>query len=180
MDILLGLGGAVMSTQEYMKKVVEDVSEDEDFKSGSWVRATDYVNANGGTASGCLGDIKNFLNNGKLDQVVAIVKSCSRMYIIVSESAQDRDVGLEGSGFRNFAKKESMRKAFQDMMHGLGEVNPTYAYYNGSCTSKDNKDPSWEYKVQDKDELRKHLQALKLLEDFISVVFCNLIGTFVR
>ncbi|GJX77918.1 probable transmembrane ascorbate ferrireductase 4 [Tanacetum coccineum] len=29
-----------MSTQDYMKKVVEDVGEDEDFKSGSWVNAT--------------------------------------------------------------------------------------------------------------------------------------------
>ncbi|GJU25138.1 anticodon-binding aminoacyl-tRNA synthetase, class 1a [Tanacetum coccineum] len=77
MDILLGLDGAVMSTQEYMKKVVEDVSEDDDFKSGSLVSATDYVNANGGTVSGCLGDIKNFWKNKKLDQVVAIVKSCS-------------------------------------------------------------------------------------------------------
>ncbi|GJW24929.1 GPCR kinase [Tanacetum coccineum] len=66
-----------MSTQEYMKKVVEDVGEEEDFKSESWVSATDYVNANGGIVSGCLGDVKNFLNNGKLDQVVAIVKSCS-------------------------------------------------------------------------------------------------------
>ncbi|GKC97741.1 hypothetical protein Tco_1168016 [Tanacetum coccineum] len=47
-DILLGWDGAVKSTQEYMKKVVEDV-----------------------------GDIKNFLNNEKLDQVVAIIKSCS-------------------------------------------------------------------------------------------------------
>ncbi|GKC86912.1 nucleolar protein 56-like protein, partial [Tanacetum coccineum] len=72
-DILLGLDGAVMSTQEYMKKVVED----EDFKSESWVSATDYVNVNGGTVSRCLGDIKNFLKNEKLDQVVAIVKSCS-------------------------------------------------------------------------------------------------------
>ncbi|GJV55603.1 GPCR kinase [Tanacetum coccineum] len=60
-----------------MKKVVEDVGEDEDFKRGSWVSATDYVNANGGVVSGCLGDIKNFLNNEKLDQVVAIIKSCS-------------------------------------------------------------------------------------------------------
>ncbi|GKC64599.1 hypothetical protein Tco_1097197 [Tanacetum coccineum] len=77
MHILLGWEGVVMSTQEYMKKVVEDVGEDEDFKSGSWVNATDYVNANGGIVSGCLGDIKNFLNNEKLDQVVAIVKSCS-------------------------------------------------------------------------------------------------------
>ncbi|GKD97888.1 hypothetical protein Tco_1381785 [Tanacetum coccineum] len=57
--------------------VVEDVGEDEDFKSGPWVRTTDYVNANGGIGSGCLGDIKNFLNNEKLDQVVAIIKSCS-------------------------------------------------------------------------------------------------------
>ncbi|GJU23504.1 zf-CCHC domain-containing protein [Tanacetum coccineum] len=74
---ILGLDGALMSTQEYMQKVVEDVGEDEDFNSGAWVSATNYVNANGGTVTGCLGDIKNFLKNGKLDQVVAIVKSCS-------------------------------------------------------------------------------------------------------
>ncbi|GJW68823.1 zf-CCHC domain-containing protein [Tanacetum coccineum] len=76
-DILLGLDGAVMSTQEYMKKVVKDMGDDGDFKSGSWVSATDYVNANGGIVRGCLRDINNFLKNGKLDQVVAIVKSCS-------------------------------------------------------------------------------------------------------
>ncbi|GJZ93138.1 hypothetical protein Tco_1116154 [Tanacetum coccineum] len=70
-------GDSVLSTQEYMKKVVEDVGDDEDFKIGSWVNATDYVNANGGIVSGCLGDIKKFLNKEKLDQVVAIVKSCS-------------------------------------------------------------------------------------------------------
>ncbi|GKA51936.1 hypothetical protein Tco_0745132 [Tanacetum coccineum] len=58
-------------------KVVEDVGEDDDFKSGSWVSVTNYVNANGGTITGCLGDIKNFLKNRKLKQVVAIVKSCS-------------------------------------------------------------------------------------------------------
>ncbi|GKA67286.1 hypothetical protein Tco_0767094 [Tanacetum coccineum] len=83
-DTLLDLDGAIMSTQEYIKKVVEDVGEDEDFKSGSWVSATDYVNANGGTMSGCLGDIKNFLKNGKLDQVVEIVKSCSPNVITVA------------------------------------------------------------------------------------------------
>ncbi|GKE56579.1 15-cis-phytoene desaturase, chloroplastic/chromoplastic, partial [Tanacetum coccineum] len=42
--------GALISTQEYMQKVVEDVDEDADFNSGAW---------------------------GKLKQVVAIVKSCS-------------------------------------------------------------------------------------------------------
>ncbi|GJU00646.1 zf-CCHC domain-containing protein [Tanacetum coccineum] len=72
---ILDSDGALMSTQEYMQMVVEDVGEDDNFKSGLWVSATNYVNANGGTR--CLGDIKNFLKNGKLDHVVVIVKSCS-------------------------------------------------------------------------------------------------------
>ncbi|GKB61598.1 transposase, MuDR, MULE transposase domain protein [Tanacetum coccineum] len=76
-DILLSWDEAAMSTQEYMKKVVEDVDEDDDFKSESWISASDYVNVNGGTVSGCLGDIDNNLKKWKLDQVVAIVKSCS-------------------------------------------------------------------------------------------------------
>nr|GEZ67632.1 hypothetical protein [Tanacetum cinerariifolium] len=37
----------------------------------------------------------------------------------IRESAQDRDAGLGGSRFRNFTKKESMKKAFQDMLYGL-------------------------------------------------------------
>ncbi|GKE03872.1 ribonuclease H-like domain-containing protein [Tanacetum coccineum] len=77
-DIQDGGEECVMSTKEFIKKVIEDVSEDEDFKRGSWVSAIEYVNANGGgIVSGCLGDIKNFLKNGKLDQVVVIVKSCT-------------------------------------------------------------------------------------------------------
>ncbi|GKC41038.1 zinc finger, CCHC-type containing protein, partial [Tanacetum coccineum] len=67
----------LMATQEYMQKVVEDVGEDADFNSVAWVSATNYVNAFGGTITRCLGDIENFLKKGKLEQVVAIVKSCS-------------------------------------------------------------------------------------------------------
>ncbi|GJR15562.1 transposase, MuDR, MULE transposase domain protein [Tanacetum coccineum] len=74
---ILDPDGALMSTQEYMQKVVEDVGEDADFNSGAWVSATNYVNAFGGTVTVCLGDIDNFLKKGKLEQVVAIVKSCS-------------------------------------------------------------------------------------------------------
>ncbi|GJS45460.1 hypothetical protein Tco_0595581 [Tanacetum coccineum] len=68
---------ALMSTQKYMQKVVEDVGEDDDFKSGAWVSATNYVTATGGTVTGCLEDIENNLKKGKLDQVVLIVMSCS-------------------------------------------------------------------------------------------------------
>ncbi|GJW66311.1 hypothetical protein Tco_0120735 [Tanacetum coccineum] len=36
-----------------------------------------------------------------------------------------------------------MKKAFQDMLHEIEEVNPTHAYYNDSRISKDTEDPSW-------------------------------------
>nr|GEU82184.1 hypothetical protein [Tanacetum cinerariifolium] len=65
---------ALMSTQPYMEKVVEDVGDDDDFKSAAWVNATNYVNAFGGT---CLGDVDDFLKKGKLKQIVGIVRSCS-------------------------------------------------------------------------------------------------------
>nr|GFB42819.1 hypothetical protein [Tanacetum cinerariifolium]GFB42886.1 hypothetical protein [Tanacetum cinerariifolium] len=73
---ILDPDGALMSTQEYMQKVVEDVGEDVDFNGGAWVSATNYIIAFGGTVTGCLGGIDNFLKKGKLEQVVAIVKSC--------------------------------------------------------------------------------------------------------
>ncbi|GJV49017.1 hypothetical protein Tco_1439229 [Tanacetum coccineum] len=60
-----------------------------------------------------------------------------------------------------------MKKAFQDMLHGLGEVNPVHAYYNGSCTSKDNEDPSWSTSFK----TRRTQKTSSALEDFISVVF---------
>ncbi|GJZ20187.1 hypothetical protein Tco_0556777 [Tanacetum coccineum] len=72
---ILDPDGALMSTQEYMQKVVEDVGEDADFNSRAWVSATNYVNAFCGTVIGYLEDIDNFLKKGKFEQVVAIVKS---------------------------------------------------------------------------------------------------------
>nr|GEZ69692.1 hypothetical protein [Tanacetum cinerariifolium] len=52
MDTLIGRDEDRMSTQQYMKELVEDVGEDEDFKSAPWVSATDYANANGGIIMG--------------------------------------------------------------------------------------------------------------------------------
>nr|GEY95313.1 hypothetical protein [Tanacetum cinerariifolium] len=74
---ILDINGDLMSTQQYMDKIVEDIGDDDDFKSAAWVSATNCVNTFGGTVTGCLGDVDNFLKNGKLEQVVGIVKSCS-------------------------------------------------------------------------------------------------------
>nr|GEX91019.1 hypothetical protein [Tanacetum cinerariifolium] len=89
-DILLGLDGAVMSTQGYMKKVVKD----EVFKSRAWVSATDYVNANGGTVSGCLGVIKNFL---KMRNLTKFFSPKSSMRNVVKVFRKDTVPG-SGSG----------------------------------------------------------------------------------
>ncbi|GJZ93956.1 ataxia telangiectasia mutated family protein [Tanacetum coccineum] len=48
-----------------------------------------------------------------------------------------------------------------------GEVNPTHAYYNGSCTSKDTEDSSWSTSFK----TRRTQKTSSALEDFICVVF---------
>ncbi|GJS57970.1 hypothetical protein Tco_0652754 [Tanacetum coccineum] len=83
-DLLLTLfdtqeGGeeSVMSTQEYIRKVIEDVGEDDDFTHPPWLSTIDYVNVDGGIVTGCFGDVKKFLKNGILKKVVVVIKSCT-------------------------------------------------------------------------------------------------------
>nr|GEV48293.1 hypothetical protein [Tanacetum cinerariifolium] len=109
---------SVLSTQEYMKQVVEDVGEDEDFNSGSWVGATEYVKANGGIVSGCIGDIKTFLKNGKLEQVVAIIKSCSSnalgdLKVIV------KDLSAMRSGLQLFKAQYALCSILNDSLYDM-------------------------------------------------------------
>ncbi|GJR51676.1 hypothetical protein Tco_1402197 [Tanacetum coccineum] len=68
---------SIMSTLEYIRKVIEDVGEDDDFTRVSWLSMLDYVNVDGGIVTGYFGDAKKFLKNGKLEKVVAVIKSCT-------------------------------------------------------------------------------------------------------
>ncbi|GJU10892.1 hypothetical protein Tco_1133288 [Tanacetum coccineum] len=68
---------SVMSTQEYIRKVIEDVGADDDFTRALWLSAIDYVNVDGGIVTGCFRDVKKCLKNGKLEKVVAVIKSCT-------------------------------------------------------------------------------------------------------
>ncbi|GKF45851.1 hypothetical protein Tco_0135653, partial [Tanacetum coccineum] len=68
---------SVMFTQEYIRKVIEEVGEDDDFTCASWLSATVYVNVDGRIATGYFGDVKKFLKNGKLEQIVVVIKSCT-------------------------------------------------------------------------------------------------------
>ncbi|GJW21808.1 reverse transcriptase domain-containing protein [Tanacetum coccineum] len=72
-----------------------------------------------------------------------------------------------------------MKKAFQDMLHGLGEVNPTHAYYNGSRTSKDNEDPGWNTSFKTR-RTQKTTSAVEALWKTILRCYLYLLGTFYR
>nr|GFA54291.1 hypothetical protein [Tanacetum cinerariifolium] len=67
----------VMSTQEYIRKVIKDVGEDDDFTRAPWLSTIDYVNVNGGIMTGCFRYVKKFLKNGKLEKIFAVIKSCT-------------------------------------------------------------------------------------------------------
>ncbi|GJU42955.1 hypothetical protein Tco_1200221 [Tanacetum coccineum] len=62
------------------------------------------------------------------------------------------------------------------MLHGLGEVNPTHAYYNGSRSSKDNEDPSWSTSFKTR-RTQKTSSALEVLWKTLFVLYLYLIGT---
>ncbi|GKD64077.1 hypothetical protein Tco_1306185 [Tanacetum coccineum] len=57
-----------------------------------------------------------------------------------------------------------------------GEVNPTHAYYNGSCTSKDTEDPSWSTSFKTR-RTQKTSSALEVLWKTLFVLYLYLIGT---
>ncbi|GJX96367.1 hypothetical protein Tco_0352165, partial [Tanacetum coccineum] len=77
----------------------------------------------------------------------------------------------------NFAKKESMKKDFQDMLHGFGgEVNPVHAYYIGSCTSKDNEDSSGSTSFKTR-RTKKTSSALEVLWKTLFLLYLYMIGT---
>nr|GEV45886.1 hypothetical protein [Tanacetum cinerariifolium] len=59
------------------EKIRQKQADDDEYFMEFGVSATNYVNAFGGTVTRCLGDIDNFLEKRKLEQVVAVVKSCS-------------------------------------------------------------------------------------------------------
>ncbi|GJS58060.1 hypothetical protein Tco_0652844 [Tanacetum coccineum] len=62
------------------------------------------------------------------------------------------------------------------MLHGLGEFNPTHAYYNGSRTSKDNEDPGWNTSFKTR-RTQKTTSAVEALWKTILHCYLYLLGT---
>ncbi|KAK9169020.1 hypothetical protein Syun_001160 [Stephania yunnanensis] len=69
-----------ISTHDYIKRVqeIEGEDEDEDFKLNPWLCAMEFVGRIGGFANSPLNSIKgSSMSTDRLDQVVAVVKSCA-------------------------------------------------------------------------------------------------------
>ncbi|GJS71687.1 hypothetical protein Tco_0704528 [Tanacetum coccineum] len=125
---ILDPDGALMSTQEYMHKVVEDVGEDYDFNSDTWISATNYVLSTGGTVTRYLGDINNFLEKGKLKQVIAIVKSCSPNCLgDLNVTMKDLSGGLTEDELHQLAKDE---EALKEVLKEEAKREKENAIYN--------------------------------------------------
>ncbi|GJT06348.1 hypothetical protein Tco_0840810 [Tanacetum coccineum] len=76
-DVMEGGHDNVMPTQEYVRKIIEDVSEDDHFTRGPWLSAVVYLDAEGVMESVCLGDMKKYCKIGKLERVVGVVMTCT-------------------------------------------------------------------------------------------------------
>nr|GEU89762.1 hypothetical protein [Tanacetum cinerariifolium] len=66
-----------MLTHEYVRKITEEASDDDHFTRGPWLSAVQYLAVEGSIATGCFGDKKTFIKNGKVEKVVAVIKSCT-------------------------------------------------------------------------------------------------------
>nr|GEZ16188.1 hypothetical protein [Tanacetum cinerariifolium] len=66
-DVRAGGHHNILTTQEYVKKVNEDVSEDDHFLQGSWLQAIVYLHGEGLSVSGYLGNMKKIASKGNLN-----------------------------------------------------------------------------------------------------------------
>ncbi|GJR78058.1 hypothetical protein Tco_0148843 [Tanacetum coccineum] len=59
-----------MATQEYVRKIIKDASEDDQFTRGPWLSVVKYINAGRSMPTGCFGDIKTFERMGNLESLL--------------------------------------------------------------------------------------------------------------
>ncbi|GJX33584.1 transposase, MuDR, MULE transposase domain protein [Tanacetum coccineum] len=127
-----------MSTQQYIRKVIEDMDEDDDFTCASWLSVVEYVNVDGGIVTGCLGDVNKFLKNGKLEKVVVIIKSCTLNALSdLTVTLKDLSGTISGTIHYKVLTKERFAKAITVgaslILHNVSVFSPkqsTHHYLN--------------------------------------------------
>ncbi|GKC32467.1 transmembrane 9 superfamily member 11-like protein [Tanacetum coccineum] len=120
-----------MSTQEYVKRITEEASEDDHFTRGPWLSMVPYLVVEGSIATGCFGDMKTFIKNGKVEKVVAAIKSCTpNMLGDLTLTLKDISGMIFGTIHHKVLKEEVYGMAI-DVFH-----KDTSAVNSGSSTSR--------------------------------------------
>nr|GEV27179.1 transposase, Ptta/En/Spm, transposase, Tnp1/En/Spm-like protein [Tanacetum cinerariifolium] len=125
-----GVEEFVMSTQDYIRKVIKDVGKDDDFTRASWLSVVEYVNVDKGIATGCLRDVNKFLKNGKLKKVVAVIKALHakwRAKVIAIEESKDLTSLPLDELIGNLKVYEVIIKKDFEMVKGKREQNRSLA-----------------------------------------------------
>nr|GEV22572.1 hypothetical protein [Tanacetum cinerariifolium] len=128
-------------TQEYIRKLIDDVSEADDFKRRPWITVLEFINDNGEIEGGCFSDIKSYLKNGKLDKVVAIVTLC-KPYVIdgMNVTLKDPSSTMAGTIHYKVLLKDDYAKAikvgFALILHNVYVFCPKPSIYCLNITIK--------------------------------------------
>lgn len=76
-----GTDDTPVTTQEYIRRAVEDAEEDDDFNRNPWLTALEFLGhqetVDGGPSTVPLNSIKKCRSVDRIDQVVAIIKTCT-------------------------------------------------------------------------------------------------------
>ncbi|GJT96332.1 hypothetical protein Tco_1091850 [Tanacetum coccineum] len=110
-DGIEGRHECVLLTQEYVRKIIKNASDDDDFTHGLWFSAIHYINDEWAILIGCFGDIKSFIKHRKLKKVVIVIKSCKPnalgdLTVILKDPSGD---GTDVGGSRMLGEEELMK-----------------------------------------------------------------------
>nr|GFA47501.1 hypothetical protein [Tanacetum cinerariifolium] len=104
----------MLSTQEYMKKAVEDVGNDGDFKSGSWVSPSKSVNANGGISCtpNALSDLTVTMKELSEEEIVKLIEEDEMADFELQDCGNATHQEMADEEALNLALEEEARQAW--------------------------------------------------------------------
>ncbi|GJW40763.1 hypothetical protein Tco_0066608 [Tanacetum coccineum] len=117
--------------------------EDDDFTCAPRLSAIHYVNVDGGIVMGCFGDVKKFLKNGKLEKIVAVIKSCTPNALgDLTVTLKDLSGIISGTIHYKVLIKERLAKAFTIgaalILHNVSVFSPKQSNHHYLNITKKN------------------------------------------
>ncbi|PWA73602.1 hypothetical protein CTI12_AA259110 [Artemisia annua] len=123
-DISEGRQERVISTQEYIRTVLEDVEVDEDFSHGPWLSTVDFVNANGGwlTLKDLSGSMPGAIHHKIINEEGGYRKDIhvGAAVIVHNVSVFSPNRSYNSLHYLNITKKNLVKVFHKDTLYGSG------------------------------------------------------------